>query len=459
MREHWPRKKEMSAVNTDSDTIAAIATASGVASIGVIRVSGAQAKAIAQAILGQEIHARIAYYLPFFDSDHSVIDRGIAIFFAGPNSYTGEDVLELQAHGGSVILQMLLARCLAAGARPALPGEFTKRAFLNGKLDLAQAEAVADILNASTVQAAKSAMRSLSGEFSRLIDSLLDQLTQLRVFVEACIDFPEEDIDFISSGNIAEKIASIQAELATLFKQSQQGVLLKEGLLVVLIGQPNVGKSSLINQLSGEDIAIVTAVAGTTRDTIATDIQIKGVPFTLIDTAGLRETEDEVEKIGIAKTWKTIEKANIALFLLDANHDIGEQEKSILTRLPKEVKKIWVHNKIDLSNEAPKLIQQAEAHVYISAKTGSGIALLKDTLLQLVDMQDVGENAFTARTRHVQTMQQVSDYLDQALENLAQPELLAENLRLAQLALSSITGEFNADDLLGEIFSSFCIGK
>ncbi|MFM8812812.1 MAG: tRNA uridine-5-carboxymethylaminomethyl(34) synthesis GTPase MnmE, partial [Methylophilaceae bacterium] len=334
----------------------------------------------------------------FLDSDQTVIDRGIAIFFAGPHSYTGEDVLELQAHGGSIVLQLLLQACLKQGARQAEPGEFTKRAFLNGKMDLAQAEAVIDILNASTVQAAKSAMRSLSGEFSKLIHILLNELTELRVYVEACIDFPEEDIDFISAGRIQERIHNIQTELAKIFKQSQQGVLLKDGLVVVLIGQPNVGKSSLINQLSGDEVAIVTPVAGTTRDTISTDIQIQGVPFTLVDTAGLRETNDEIEKIGIAKTWKTIERANIALFLVDANRDIGEKEKSILDRLPQEVKKIWVHNKIDLTERLAEIQYQSDPHVYISAKHGEGVDLLKKVLLESVGMQDLGENAFTART-------------------------------------------------------------
>jgi tRNA modification GTPase len=449
----------MLTLKPDNDTIAAIATASGIASIGVIRISGSQAKQIAQAILGQTISPRVAYYLPFLDSDQTVIDRGIAIFFAGPHSYTGEDVLELQAHGGSIVLQLLLQACLKQGARQAEPGEFTKRAFLNGKMDLAQAEAVVDILNASTVQAAKSAMRSLSGEFSKLIHILLNELTELRVYVEACIDFPEEDIDFISAGRIQERIHIIQTELAKIFKQSQQGVLLKDGLVVVLIGQPNVGKSSLINQLSGDEVAIVTPVAGTTRDTISTDIQIQGVPFTLVDTAGLRETNDEIEKIGIAKTWKTIERANIALFLVDANHDIGEKEKSILDRLPQEVKKIWVHNKIDLTEHLAEIQYQSDPHVYISAKHGEGVDLLKKVLLESVGMQDLGENAFTARTRHLKTISLVADYLNLSLANLAQAELLAENLRLAQQELSSITGEFTADDLLGEIFGSFCIGK
>ena len=459
MRWPWQRKKEMLTLKPDNDTIAAIATASGIASIGVIRISGSQAKQIAQAILGQTISPRVAYYLPFLDSDQTVIDRGIAIFFAGPHSYTGEDVLELQAHGGSIVLQLLLQACLKQGARQAEPGEFTKRAFLNGKMDLAQAEAVVDILNASTVQAAKSAMRSLSGEFSKLIHILLNELTELRVYVEACIDFPEEDIDFISAGRIQERIHNIQTELAKIFKQSQQGVLLKDGLVVVLIGQPNVGKSSLINQLSGDEVAIVTPVAGTTRDTISTDIQIQSVPFTLVDTAGLRETNDEIEKIGIAKTWKTIERANIALFLVDANHDIGEKEKSILDRLPQEVKKIWVHNKIDLTERLAEIQYQSDPHVYISAKHGEGVDLLKKVLLESVGMQDLGENAFTARTRHLKTISLVADYLNLSLANLAQAELLAENLRLAQQELSSITGEFTADDLLGEIFGSFCIGK
>jgi tRNA modification GTPase len=449
----------MSTTKLMNDTIVAIATASGIASIGVIRISGPDAVKISRAILGVDLTPRMASYLPFKDSDSSVIDRGIAIYFPSPHSYTGEDVVELQAHGGSVILQILLQCCLTHGARQADPGEFTKRAFLNNKLDLAQAEAVVDVLNASTVQAAKSAMRSLSGEFSLKINNLVDELTQLRVYVEACIDFPEEDIDFITQGGVIEKISHIQNTLAQIFKQSKQGALLKDGLVIVMVGQPNVGKSSLINQLSGDDVAIVTSVAGTTRDTISTDIQINGVPFNLIDTAGLRETSDEIEKMGIEKTWKAIERANIALFLVDATHGIGEKENSILDRLPKEVIKIWVHNKIDLSQQPPKTLRDADTHVYLSAKYGQGVDLLREAILSCTDIKDIGENVFSARTRHLKAIENVQSFLIQAQENIGQAEILAENLRLAQIELASITGEFTADDLLGEIFGSFCIGK
>lgn len=442
------------------DTIAAIATASGAGGIGIVRISGPAASAIAASILGTCPAPRHAAYLPFKLENDEPIDRGIAIFYPNPHSYTGEDVLELQAHGGTALMQLLLARCISLGARQAEPGEFTRRAYLNEKIDLAQAEAVADVINAATVEAAKSAARSLSGEFSQTINTLLNRLIDLRMFVEACLDFPEEEIDFITQGRVAEKLESIIDALSVVFAKAKQGSLLREGINVVLVGQPNVGKSSLMNALAGEEIAIVTAIAGTTRDTIKNAIQINGVPLHVIDTAGLRETDDEVEKFGIARTWASLQTANIALLLVDAAHGITEAEKSILTRLPQEIAKIWVHNKIDVSRETPKIVEIAqETHIHLSAKTGEGLELLKSQLLKLAGYRASGEGVFMARARHLEALQLVNVHLHEARAQLSSSELIAEELRLAQEALSSITGEFTPDDLLGEIFSKFCIGK
>ena len=442
------------------DTIAAIATASGAGGIGVVRVSGPAVQLIAAQVLGSCPAPRHASYLDFKQANGDLIDCGIAIFYPNPHSYTGEDVLELQAHGGTALMQILLARCIALGARQAEPGEFTRRAYLNDKIDLAQAEAVADVINAATIEAAKSAVRSLSGEFSQRINALLLKLIDLRMFVEACLDFPEEEIDFITQGRVAEKLASIITELNSVFYKAKQGSLLREGINVVLVGQPNVGKSSLMNQLAGEEIAIVTSIAGTTRDTIKNAIQINGVPLHVIDTAGLRETDDEVEKFGIARTWRAAESANIALLLVDAAHGITETEKSILARLPQEIRKIWVHNKIDVANELPLVKEiNGATHIYLSAKTGAGLELLKSHLLKLAGYENNSEGVFMARARHLEALLKVETHLSIAGQQIKSAELLAEELRIAQDALGSITGEFTPDDLLGEIFSKFCIGK
>jgi tRNA modification GTPase len=442
------------------DTIAAIATASGAGGIGIVRVSGPLSQNIANQILGHCPPPRYAAYLDFKQANTDLIDRGIAIYYNAPHSYTGEDVLELQGHGGTALMQILLARCIELGARQAAPGEFTQRAYLNDKLDLAQAEAVADVINAATAEAAKSAVRSLSGEFSAEINQLLNKLVELRLYVEACLDFPEEEIDFITQGHVAEKITANQETLATIFSKAKQGVLLRDGINVVLIGQPNVGKSSLMNALSGEEVAIVTSIAGTTRDAIKSEIQINGVPLHIIDTAGLRETEDEVEKIGIARTYQATETAHIALLLLDAAHGIGAEEKLILGHLPQEITKIWVHNKIDVSQEEARVLEKDnETHLFLSAKTGEGLTLLKDHLLALVGYQQNSEGVFMARARHLEALSQVKQHLQNAAMQINSAELVAEELRLAQEALTHITGEFTPDDLLGEIFSRFCIGK
>ena len=437
------------------ELIAAIATAPGRGGVGVVRVSGADIAPLASAILGRVPKARHATYSRFLDISGEVIDEGIALHFAAPHSFTGEHVLELQGHGGPVVLNLLLQRCLELGARLAEPGEFSRRAFLNGKLDLAQAEAVADLIDAASAEAARSAVRSLSGAFSARIVELVEQLTRLRMLVEATLDFPEEDIDFLKQADAFGRLERIDASLAAVRAQARQGALLREGLTVVLIGQPNVGKSSLLNQLAGFEAAIVTAVAGTTRDTVREAIQIQGVPLHVIDTAGLRDTEDAVEKIGIERTWAAVEKADVALLLVDAAHGLGAHEAAILARLP-DVVRLTIHNKIDATAEAPRV---DGADIWLSAKTGVGVDLLRDKLLETAGWQAAGEGAFMARARHLDALARGAEHLTAARVSTAQLELFAEELRLAQGALSAITGEFTADDLLGEIFSKFCIGK
>lgn len=444
----------------NQSTITAIATGSSAGGIGVVRISGVLSQFIATAVLGACPAPRTAVYLPFLQHDQSVIDRGIAIFYPNPHSYTGEDVLELQAHGGVAVLQILLARCIALGAKQAGPGEFTKRAYLNGKMDLAQAESVADLINAATIEAAKSAVRSLSGEFSNQINVLLSNLVKLRMYVEASLDFPEEEIDFITQGNVLEKLNQTLTNVHTVFDKAKQGSLLRDGFHVVLIGQPNVGKSSLMNALAGEELAIVTSQAGTTRDTIKTAIQVEGVPLHVIDTAGLRETNNEVEQFGIERTWKAAESANIALLLVDSSHGITQSENDILARLSNDITKVWIHNKVDVTGEDPKIVSKNDQyHIYLSAKTGEGLHLLKKHLLELVGYQSSGEGVFMARARHLDALTKVCKHLNLAIENIAFAEIVAEELRLAQDFLSSITGSFTPDDLLGEIFSNFCIGK
>ncbi len=444
----------------EPDTIAAIATAAGSGGIGVVRVSGPACQQIAQQVLGGLPLARHATYLPFLEADGRLIDRGIAIYYAAPHSYTGEDVLELQGHGGTAVMQLLLVRCIELGARQAEPGEFTRRAYLHDKIDLAQAEAVADVISAATAEAARSAVRSLTGEFSQRIHAMRDQLIDLRMYVEACLDFPEEDIDFISQGRVAEKLIAIDAELSKVFAGARQGSLLREGIQIVLIGQPNVGKSSLMNRLAGEEVSIVTSIAGTTRDVLKSVIQINGVPLHIMDTAGLRETDDEIERHGIARTWKAAESAQVALILVDADHGITLAEKTLLERLPQAIKCVWVHNKIDLARTQAKFVEHSgETHLHLSAKTGEGMDLLRDYLLRLVGWQSSGEGVYMARERHLSALAQVAACLQQAFITLNQPELLAEELRQAQESLNEITGEFTNEDLLGEIFSRFCIGK
>lgn len=440
-----------------SDLIAAIATASGRGGIGVVRASGPEVSGLMAGMLGRQLSPRVATYCQFLDATGQVLDEGIALYFPAPHSYTGEAVLELQGHGGPQVLRMILSRCLELGARPAEPGEFTRRAYLNDKLDLAQAEAVADLIDAQSQTAARSAVRSLTGEFSRRLRGLADDLVRLRMLVEATLDFPEEEIDFLRRADAAGQLDQIEARLGAVLDQARQGALLREGLNVVIIGQPNVGKSSLLNRLAGYEVAIVTDIAGTTRDTVREAIQLEGVPIHVIDTAGLRQTEDPVERLGIARTWSAIEGADMAILLVDAQHGVGEAESAILERLP-NIPLLTVHNKIDLSGSAPCLSDDGR-EVWLSARTGSGMELLRQQLLELGGWHSGQEVGFMARARHLAALRVATGHLRQARAVMEQLELLAEELRRAHEALMEITGEFSADDLLGEIFSRFCIGK
>jgi len=447
-------------VTQRDDTIAAIATAPGRGGIGVVRVSGKALSPLAQALLGQTPAPRHAVRAAFLGAHGAAIDEGIALYFPAPRSYTGEDVLELQGHGGPVVMQMLLKRCLELGARLAEPGEFTRRAFLNDKLDLAQAESVADLIEAVTDSAARCALRSLRGEFSAAIEELVRQLIELRALVEASLDFPDEELDPLDHADAQGRHANLVYAIETALAKSRQGSLLRTGLQVVLAGRPNVGKSSLLNRLAGEELAIVTAIPGTTRDSVRQAIHIDGVPLNIVDTAGLRETQDEVERMGIARTWREIGKADVVLLLVEAGAGVTKQDLELLERIPQGVKRVFVHNKIDLTGSAPRLQRdQASTSLYLSAKTGAGMDLLRTELLSVAGWQQGAEDLFMARERHLMALRQAEQHAARAGEYFSRPELFAEELRLAQEQLNSITGEFVADDLLGEIFSRFCIGK
>jgi len=445
------------------DTIAAIATAPGRGGVGVIRISGSNLLPFAFALSSKTPKARYATLANFQASDGSTIDSGLLLYFPGPNSFTGEDVLELQGHGGPVVMQMLLARCLDLGARLAEPGEFSRRAFLNGKMDLAQAEAVADLIDAATASAARSAVRSLQGEFSRAIGELNEELINLRMLVEATLDFPEEEIDFLKAADAFGRLERLQGKLTQIFDRAGQGKLLQSGLHVVLVGQPNVGKSSLLNRLAGDELAIVTPIAGTTRDALRSTIQIEGIPLHVIDTAGLRDTEDEVERIGIARTWQEIERADVVLLLVDARLGIADADRAILDRMPDRLRRITVYNKIDLLDRIPESHAENDGTaISLSAKANLGIDLLRQALLEVAGWHQT-EDVFIARERHLRALASARHHVAAAytIVDSAYPalELFAEELRLAQQALGEITGEFTADDLLGVIFSRFCIGK
>ena len=468
-----------------TDPIVAIATAPGRGAVGIIRVSGSNLAPVIHALCGRQLLPREATFLPFLDAGGAAIDQGLALHFPAPHSFTGEDVLELQAHGGTVVLQLLLARCLqagqATGLRLAQPGEFTQRAFLNDKMDLAQAEAVADLIDASTETAARSAMRSLSGAFSQEIGSLLTSLTELRMLIEATLDFPEEEIDILQRADVHGRLARLQTGLDAIARNTRQGALLREGIKVVIAGQPNAGKSSLLNALAGAELAIVSSIAGTTRDKIAQTIQIDGVPLHVIDTAGLRDSFDEIEQMGVARAWGEIDTADVVLFLHDltrtqprgAQPGISAERsayetadakiaQSLAMRLPRAVPVIDVWNKSDtvgVDFDRPV----GEDQVFLSAKTGDGIEILRRLLLRSAGWNAVPEGLYMARERHVQALLRVSRHVAVAASHVGTPtpplDLVAEELRLAQNALGEITGAFGADDLLGVIFSRFCIGK
>jgi tRNA modification GTPase len=474
--------------------IVAVATASGRGAVGIVRISGQGLMPLARALCGRDLQPRLATYGPFKDGHGEALDHGLALYFPGPHSYTGEDVLELQGHGGPVVMQLLLARCLAAaaelddttglarlsGLRLAEPGEFTQRAFLNDKIDLAQAEAIADLIDASTEAAARSATRSLGGAFSKHIEALRDQLINLRMLVEATLDFPEEEIDFLEKANARGKLDALAAALEAVLGQARQGALLREGLQVVIAGQPNAGKSSLLNALAGAELAIVTPIAGTTRDKVSETIQIEGVPLHVIDTAGLRadhEASDEVERIGMARSWEAIGQADAVLFLHDltrvADGAYAAADAAIARRLPEGVKVVHVFNKLDaaagatLASSVPQQAQHQQhpegPALALSARTGEGLQALRQALLDIAGWQAAPEGVFIARQRHVQALREAREHLHAAQAHAALNDgaldLLAEELRLAHNALGRITGAFSADELLGEIFTRFCIGK
>lgn len=441
------------------DTIAAIATAQGRGGVGVIRVSGRDVEALTCGILGKLPAARRASYSNFLDANSDILDQGIALYFPAPHSYTGEHVLELQGHGGPAVLQMLLQRCLDLGARLAQPGEFTRRAFLNGKLDLAQAESVADLIDANTSEAARSAMRSLRGEFSAAVHKLVDELIHLRMLVEAMLDFPEEEVAADDIERRDMLLNNLQLSLQQTLDTAKQGSLLREGAHVVIAGQPNVGKSSLLNRLAGEELALVSAIPGTTRDVIRQAIQIRGVPLHIMDTAGLRESRDEVESMGIALTHQTLRRADLILLLLDASQGMTAQDEAIVEGLPADIPRLLVLNKTDLLQGKTFDSRAGGAFVGVSAKTGEGIEELRGKLLEAVGWRAQESGTFMARERHLRSLSLAQTHLTQARTVLTSAELFAEELRLAQRALNEITGEFTSDDLLGEIFSRFCIGK
>ncbi len=441
------------------DTIVAIATAPGRGAVGILRLSGGDAFAIAELLAGTLPAPRQAGLRSLRGSDGEIIDQGLVLCFRGPNSFTGEDVVELQGHGGPVLLEALQRAAVSAGARRARPGEFSERAFLNGRVDLAQAEAIADLINAQTEQAARAAQRSLEGAFSRRVQELLDALIAIRVFVEGALDFSDEDIDWLSDEGLHHRIAELDAAIAQLLREAERASRLRDGLVVVLAGQPNVGKSTLLNRLAGREAAIVTEVAGTTRDVLREDIAIDGMPLTIIDTAGLRETDDPVESEGIRRAWAAVEQAELLLFLVDDRDTQSPADTALLAKLPDAIPRLQIRNKCDLSGAVPGAF---EGGVRICAQSGAGIEALISAIREVAGIAESGESAFSARARHVEALRLTAQQLRTAAASLAAgsgAELAAEDLRLAQQALSQITGSFGSDELLGHIFSSFCIGK
>nr|WP_086937706.1 tRNA uridine-5-carboxymethylaminomethyl(34) synthesis GTPase MnmE [Thaumasiovibrio occultus] len=455
-------------MNQAIDTIVAQATPPGRGGVGIIRVSGPHAAAVAQAVAGRELRPRYAEYLPFKGDSGEVLDQGIALFFKGPHSFTGEDVLELQGHGGPVVMDMLIKRILTLpGLRPARPGEFSERAFMNDKLDLAQAEAIADLIDASSEEAAKSALKSLQGAFSDEVHALVEQLTHLRIYVEAAIDFPEEEIDFLSDGKISGDLQGVIDQLERVREQANQGAIMREGMKVVIAGRPNAGKSSLLNALSGKDSAIVTDIAGTTRDVLREHIHIDGMPLHIIDTAGLRDASDEVERIGIERAWEEIKQADRVLFMVDGTTtdatDPAQIWPDFIDRLPANIGMTVIRNKADMTGEELGICHASQPTlIRLSARTGEGVEALKRHLKECMGFTGTTEGGFMARRRHLDALENAAQHLSigqEQLEGYMAGEILAEELRLAQQHLSEITGEFSSDDLLGRIFTSFCIGK
>ncbi|HSC82288.1 MAG TPA: tRNA uridine-5-carboxymethylaminomethyl(34) synthesis GTPase MnmE [Pseudomonas sp.] len=455
----------MSAVR---ETIAAVATAQGRGGVGIVRVSGPLARAIGVSLGELQPKPRHAHYGAWQDDDGQVIDQGLLLFFPGPHSFTGEDVLELQGHGGPVVLDMLLQRCLQLGARQARPGEFSERAFLNDKLDLAQAEAIADLIEASSAQAARNALRSLQGEFSRRVHGLTEKLIELRIYVEAAIDFPEEEIDFLADGHVLGLLDGVRDNLSIVLREAGQGALLRDGMTVVIAGRPNAGKSSLLNALAGREAAIVTEIAGTTRDVLREHIHIDGMPLHVVDTAGLRDTDDQVEKIGVERALKAIGEADRVLLVVDSTAPEASDPFALwpefLDQRPDPARVTLIRNKADLSAEAVALTTCEDGHVTLSlsAKSAAGLDLLRDHLKACMGYEQTAENSFSARRRHLEALRLASSHLEHGRAQLTLAgagELLAEDLRQAQQALGEITGAFSSDDLLGRIFSSFCIGK
>ena len=450
------------------ETIAAVATAQGRGGVGIVRVSGPLASTLAQAICQRELQPRYAHYGPFFADAQQVLDEGLALYFPGPNSFTGEDVLELQGHGGPVVLDLLLRRCVQLGARLARPGEFSERAFLNDKLDLAQAEAIADLIEASSEQAARNALRSLQGEFSRRVHGLTERLISLRIYVEAAIDFPEEEIDFLADGHVLNLLDGVRTDLDGVLREAGQGALLRDGMTVVIAGRPNAGKSSLLNALAGREAAIVTEIAGTTRDVLREHIHIDGMPLHVVDTAGLRATEDQVERIGVERALKAIGEADRILLVVDATAPEADDPFALwpefLDQRPDPAKVTLIRNKADLSGEAIALEACNDGHITISlsARSTEGLDLLREHLKACMGYEQTAESSFSARRRHLEALRQAATHLEHGHAQLTLAgagELLAEDLRMAQQALGEITGAFSSDDLLGRIFSSFCIGK
>ena len=446
----------------DPSTIAAIATPPGRGGIGIVRLSGPLTRRIAEAMLGQLPRSRHATFANFLDASGQALDQGLALFFPAPHSFTGEDVLELHGHGGPVVLDMLLARALELGARLARPGEFSERAFLNGKLDLAQAEAVADLIEAGSESAARSALRSLGGEFSKRVHALVEGLTRLRLYVEAAIDFPEEEIDFLANERVTQELDVLTQDIGKLLASTRQGVLLHDGMTVVLAGAPNAGKSSLLNALAQTETAIVSPIPGTTRDVLRERINIDGMPLHIVDTAGLREARDEIESEGIRRARAQMERADRVLLVLDDSAH-GALPAEVLQHVPAGLPRSVIRNKIDLTGRTPGVTKTSnETEIALSAKTGEGLDDLRRHLKKCMGFQPVGEGTFIARRRHLDAIRRAQACLVQGKAQLKESragELLAEELRLAQQALSEITGEFTPEDLLGRIFSSFCIGK